>query len=461
MSKDNKHPASFRDPSGFLFTRQGVLYRQINQNYRHHYDRFLESGLYERLLESNLIIPHRPSQQDPPDPSSAYQVIRPERLPFFSYPYEWSFSQLRDAALATLEIQEIALEHEMCLKDSSAYNIQFRSGAPILIDTLSFEHYNVGEPWVAYRQYCQHFLAPLALMALRDVRMGQLTRVHIDGVPLDLASRLLPLGSWLRPSLIMHIHLHAGAQRRFAGTPTRRGRASRSMGRNAMFGLVSSLRSATKAQNWSQVDTDWSDYEAFHNYSPRALEHKETLVAEFLKESRPKTVWDLGANIGRFSRIAARHAGQVIAFDVDPGAVERNYLACKRQGETDILPLLVDLTNPSPAQGWGHKERQSLLDRGPADAAMALALIHHLAIGNNVPLERIAYFFKNLCRHCIVEFVPKEDSQVQKLLSSREDIFAAYSVAGFEAAFESEFVLLRKEPIEDSSRLLYLMRSKP
>lgn len=228
-----------------------------------------------------------------------------------------------------------------------------------------------------------------------------------------------------------------------------------------MFGLVSSLRSATKAQNWSQVDTDWSDYEAFHNYSPRALEHKETLVAEFLKESRPKTVWDLGANIGRFSRIAARHAGQVIAFDVDPGAVERNYLACKRQGETDILPLLVDLTNPSPAQGWGHKERQSLLDRGPADAAMALALIHHLAIGNNVPLERIAYFFKNLCRHCIVEFVPKEDSQVQKLLSSREDIFAAYSVAGFEAAFESEFVLLRKEPIEDSSRLLYLMRSKP
>jgi hypothetical protein len=434
-----------------------VLYRQVNRRYRDDYDHLLKSGLCDHLQRAELIIPHEPSPVKPLDPDLAYQVIRPERVPFISYPYEWSFSQLKDAALATLEIQKIALKHDMSLKDSSAYNIQFRSGAPLLIDTLSFERYTPGEPWVAYRQYCQHFLAPLALMAMRDVRLGQLMRVHADGIPLDLASRTLPFKSWLRPPLIIHLHLHAGAQRRFAGRSTQAARTGRSMSKNAMFGLVDSLRSATEGLNWRQVDTAWSDYESFHSYSPRALEHKEAVVQAFIQESKPGSVWDLGANIGRFSRIAAAAGARVVAFDADAGAVERNYLKCKQRGETQILPLLSDLANPSPAQGWAHQERMALLDRGPADLAMALALLHHLAIGNNVPLGQVASFLKALCQRLIVEFVPKQDPQVKKLLKSREDIFDAYSVEGFEAAFEDHFRILRKQEIDASSRLLYLM----
>ncbi len=452
--------ASFRDPSGFLFEDHGVLCRQINQRYRRNFEHLMESGLYARLTDEGLLIPHRESDREPLRPADAYRVVEPEQLGFISYPYEWSFSQLKDAALATLQIQRLALEHGMSLKDSSAYNMQFHQGMPILIDSLSFEIYRAGEPWVAYRQFCQHFLAPLALMSLRDVRLGQLMRIYIDGLPLSLVSGLLPWRSRLRPSLLIHIHLHAGAQRRFAGRETRPPETGRSMSKQGMLGLVDSLRSAIQGLNWAVEDTPWHDYERTHNYSRRAVEHKERLVSEFLEVDPPASVWDLGANTGHFSRIARSLGSSVIALDADPGAVELNYLECRRSGVKDILPLLFDLTNPSPAQGWAHQERKSLVDRGPVDAILALALIHHLAIGNNLPLPNIASFLGRLCRDLIIEFVPKEDPQVQKLLASREDIFDEYSRQGFEHAFEPFFTILRSERLEDSARLLYLMRRR-
>jgi hypothetical protein len=211
-SSEMRVGASFRDPSGFLFTRQGVLYRQVNQEYRTHYDLLMSSGLYTRLVGMGLLIPHDEVAEQPQESEVAYRVIRPEPLEFVSYPYEWSFSQLKDAALATLAIQKQSLEAGMVLKDASMYNIQFFHGKPVLIDTLSFETYREGDPWVAYRQFCQHFLAPLALMAHTDVRLSQLLRVYIDGIPLDLAARLLPRRTRYGLGLATHIHLHAAAK---------------------------------------------------------------------------------------------------------------------------------------------------------------------------------------------------------------------------------------------------------
>ncbi len=215
---NQKHNASFRDPSGFLFSHEGVLYRQVNQAYAADFSRLMDSGLYDKLIKAGLLIPHFESDIKPPQPELAYKVIRPEGVPFISYPYEWSFGELKDAALATLSIQKRALKMGMTLKDASAYNIQFHQGRPVLIDTLSFEIYKEGEPWVAYRQFCQHFLAPLALMAYRDIRLSQLMRVYIDGIPLDLASELLPMRTRFNLGLATHIHLHASAQKRYADT---------------------------------------------------------------------------------------------------------------------------------------------------------------------------------------------------------------------------------------------------
>jgi len=451
--------SSFRDPSGFLFRHEGVLYRQVNAAYREHYDALMASGLYEELVKAGLLVPHCEVGLEMARTDAAYKVIQPELVPFISYPYEWCFSQLQDAALATLAVQKRAFARGLVLKDASAYNIQFLRGRPVLVDTLSFEVYREGSPWVAYRQFCQHFLAPLALMAYRDVRLSQLLRVAIDGVPLDLASRLLPGRTLLRFPLLSHVHLHARFQTRYAGSRDRRVK-ERKMGRLAFRGLVDSLESGVRRLRWRAGGTEWADYYQDTNYTPAGLEHKRRLVGEFLDAIRPKTVWDLGANTAVFSRLAAERGALAVAFDVDPACVQRAYLDCRRRKEARILPLLLDLTNPSPALGWANEEREALLQRGPADAVLALALIHHLAISNNVPLDRLAAFFARAGRHLVIEFVPKTDSQVQRLLVVREDIFAGYTQEAFEAAFGRLFVLERAERIQDSERTLYLMRRR-
>lgn len=453
------HPieASFRDPSGYLFSLDGDLYRQINSIYQEHYTRFIESGLYQTLVDNELLVPHQEVDIAPLDPTSAWRVIQPERVEFISYPYEWSFSQLKDAALATLEIQKTAMAHGMMLKDSSAYNIQFHRGKPVLIDTLSFEVYSEGEPWIAYRQFCQHFLAPLSLMALRDVRLAQFLKIYIDGIPLDLASQLLPAKTRFDMTLQMHIHLHAASQKRFASSALPK---ERQMSKTAMLGWIDSLESAVNKLRWSPAGTAWGEYYTETNYTPTGLEHKKALVGDFLRQIQPKRVWDLGANTGLFSRVASQQGSYTVAFDIDPGAVELNYLECRKNDEKNLLPLLLDLTNPSPGIGWGNRERLAFGERAPVDAILALALIHHMAIANNVPLGRLASYLHKLGNWLIVEFIPKDDSQVQRLLASRQDIFTEYTQAHFEEAFTTHYTIHRAEAIQDSLRTLYLMEAR-
>lgn len=449
--------ASFRDPAGFVFSRDEVLYRQVNTSGAAHYDELMTSGLYADLVERGWLVAHEEVDVAPARPAIAYKVLRPQRVGFISYPYEWAFSQLRDAAVLTLDVQLLALEYDQSLKDGSAYNVQFVDGKPILIDTLSFEPYQEGRPWVAYRQFCQHFLAPLALMACIDIRLNGLLRTHIDGIPLDLASKLLPRSTRLRPGLAMHIHLHARAQRTHASTEGAQPRRSVKVSRTGLIGILQSLRSLVCKLEWKPAGTEWADYYQATNYSDAAFDHKQALVDEFLQQVQPRKAWDLGANTGVFSRLASRLGAATIAFDIDPAAVESNYRVVKRDGGPQPLPLLLDLTNPSPALGWAGSERDSLQARGPADCVMALALIHHLAISNNVPLGKVANYLAGLCAHLIIEFVPKADSQVQRLLSARADIFDGYDQAQFERAFSRCFRILRAENVQGTQRTLYLM----
>jgi ribosomal protein L11 methylase PrmA len=450
--------ASFRDPSGFLFSRNEILYRQINQVYAEDYTRLIESGLYERLIKAGVLIKHEEVDQAPAESEAAFKIIRPERVPFISYPYEWSFGQLKSAALTTLAIQKRALKADMSLKDASAYNIQFVRGRAVLIDTLSFAIYKEGEPWAAYKQFCQHFLAPLALMALRDVRLSQLLRVYIDGVPLDLASSLLPWRTRLNFGLLTHIHIHAGAQKKFSSAEVKS--RSASMSRQALTGLIESLESTIQKLNWTPRGTEWGNYYDITNYSDAAFEHKQQLVGEWTKRIRPQQVWDLGANNGAFSRVAAESGSYVVSFDIDPAAVEQNYRRVKNDKTETILPLVLDLTNPSPAIGWANRERDSFGARGPADLVLALAVIHHLAISNNVPLPQLADFFAETGKWVVLEFVPKADSQVQKLLASRKDIFDQYTRAGFEAAFGARFKIHEAVAVHESERILYLLETR-
>ena len=451
---------SFRDPSGFVFTSNGTYYRQVNQVFADEYDACVSSGLYEDLIAGGLLVPHRDVGASFAAAPNARTVIEPERIPFISYPYEWSFGQLKDAALLTLDVQDRALARGFILRDASAYNVQFRDGRPLLIDTLSFERHQEGRPWKAYKQFCEHFLAPLALMSMRDVRLGRLQRHYLDGIPLDLCSSLLPARTWLRVSALLHVHLHARAMRRYESASVAKTTGTRQISTRALTGLSTSLREAVNGLEWRPAGTEWADYTSAHNYSDNAIEAKRSLVREYVAVAAPRTVWDLGGNTGTFSRVAREIAPSVVCFDIDPAAVELNYREVRKRGETGLLPLQLDLMNPSPSLGWAHEERSSIESRGPVDLVMALALVHHLAIANNVPLARVAESFSRLGRALIVEFVPKSDSQVERLLTNRADIFPDYTIEGFERAFEQHWTVERTQRVGDSQRTLYLMRRR-
>jgi len=294
-------------------------------------------------------------------------------------------------------------------------------------------------------------------MALLDVRLSQLLRVYIDGIPLDLASQLLPSKTRFNFGLLTNIHLHAGAQKRYSGADvkTRAG----TMSKQAMTGLIESLDSAIRKLEWKPGGTEWGNYYDITNYSDAAFEHKKQLIGEWSAKVKPSLIWDLGANNGVFSRVAGGTGAYVVSSDIDPTAVEQNYRQIKSEKTENILPLLLDLTNPSPAIGWSNDERDSFGARGPADMVLALALIHHLAISNNVPLPQLADFFAKIGNWLVIEFVPKSDSQVQKLLVSREDIFPDYTREGLETAFKKRFNILEAVPVSESERVLYLMES--
>lgn len=456
---DKKDPASFRDPSGFIFVENGEIYRQINCEYKENYDYLLSSGLYEALIKKQYLISYEEKDISLKQSDSAYKIIKPRKIPFISYPYEWSFGALKDAAFLTLKVQKEALDFGMSLKDASAFNIQFDKGKPIFIDTLSFEKYEEGKPWVAYRQFCEHFLSPLALMAKKDVRLGQLFKIFLDGVPLSIASSLLPFKTFLSPSFFTHIYLHSKSQKYFEKETLIKNN-SRAVHKKSLYGLIESLETAVRKLKISDFSTEWGDYYNITNYSGAAFEKKKKIISDFINEINPKSIWDIGGNCGVFSRIASDKGIFTVSFDNDYIALEKSYQESKNKKEENILPLFLDVMNPSPDAGFANEERMSLTKRGGPDCILSLALIHHLAISNNLPFFKIADFFSGISPSLIIEFVPKEDSKARNLLKTRKDIFKNYDILNFEKEFEKKFFIKEKKLIADSLRTIYLMIRK-
>lgn len=448
--------SSFRDKSGFMFEENGFFYRQINHSYAPHYSALMTTGLYERLVKKNWLLPH---QELTASHEEAYKIICPQQLSFISYPYSWSFGMLKDAALLTLKIQKLAIKHGMTLKDASAYNVQFIGSRPVFIDSLSFEVYTEGSAWAAYGQFCRHFLAPLALMAYKDVSLNKLLIVHLDGIPLPLASKLLPTKTFFNFNLALHIHFHARTQVRLQDKKIEKNQ--KSLPKNAVLNLCKSLESAIKKLYWQPQATEWQDY--YDKSVGRAyFEHKKTLVTAFLHEITGEIgrVLDLGANDGTFSQLAAKVSKDVLSFDIDSVCVEQNYQRLKAANEFRITPLRVDVTNPDPAIGWHNQERKSLWQRTHSQTTMALALIHHLCISNNIPLSMSAKWLSEISNNLIIEFVPKTDEKVQILLQNRADIFDDYTIENFIHQFSQYFNIKKQTTITPTERVLFLMNKK-
>ncbi len=316
---------SFRDPSGFVFRRNGVVYRCVSRTYAAIYDRLVESGFYRSAIGAGELVPHEEVQiENLPDTQDCYKVLRPEQIAFISYPYEWCVDQLKQGALLTLALQKRALAHGFSLKDASAYNVQFHNGRPIFIDTLSFDRFTEGQPWAAYNQFCRHFLAPLALATYTHVDLLKTLRVNVDGIPIDLASALLPFRTKVNFGLQVHVHMHARSLTAHADTSSGSRRGSvRRLSRVALQGLIDSLERTVKKLEPRPSSTAWGNYYEDTNYSDAGFEHKRALVTKFITEIAPESVWDLGANDGAFSRLASDTGIATIAIDGDPVAVKK------------------------------------------------------------------------------------------------------------------------------------------
>ncbi len=459
------NPASFRDPAGNIFEQSGILKRTVTAHGIADFRRLIDSGLYARLCDDKLLVEHDEEPRSSAWPDLAVAVLRPRRIPVVSYPYEWCFGQLKDAALVTLRIQEHAMAHGMSLKDASAFNVQFLGSQPLFIDTLSFEVDN-GGAWPAYSQFCRHFLAPLLLMRHLWPNAASLLRVTLDGVPLEVASRALPRSTYLKFGCLVHIHLHARSQQKhvraaFAGKAPSPGKVAESRAWNPKPPLVASLRAMVEALKPENSPTTWGNYyQETQHYSSEAEAAKRHAVAAAIDRIQPDLVYDLGGNTGAYARLATERGSYCVCFDLDPACVQQNYQHARRDGDPRMLPLVMDLSNPSPGLGFASEERMALTARPVADLLLALALIHHLRISANVPLRRIAEYLSRLGRALAIEWVPKQDPKVVVLLQSRPDTFHDYDERNFALALDEYFEIESVTRLADSQRAIYFCRRR-
>lgn len=454
-SASDRHGASYRDPAGYVFRHQGNIYRAIHEAYAPHYGHLMSSGLYAALTAKGYLIPH--DEISPPHGTEgAWKVIRPQPVSLWTYPGEWGFAQLQAAALHTLRVARIALDHGALLKDASAYNIQFIAGRPVLTDSLSFEIYKPGAPWIAFRQACEHFLNPLLLMSRLPDCGPSLFLAWPEGVPARLVAGVLPAASKLRPDYALYVHLPAALGVSKSAKTRRVG--AREIGQN-----IDRLAAFIRRLKPAASRTVWNHYYDETILSQDYLQAKESAVEALLAgiPSLPQ-VLDIGCNTGAFARIAARHFSEVIALDADSGSIDALYRALRSERIRNIQPIVADLLHPTPATGWMNREWESLLARvAGVQLVLALAVVHHLALGRNVPLPMIADCFASItARWLIVEWIPKSDEKAMLLLVAKGDHFPDYSEEGFEAAFGQWFRIEERIPVAHSGRLLYLMERK-
>lgn len=390
-------------------------------------------------------------------------MLEHEVVPFLSYPYEWSFSMLRDAALLQLELVHRALDHGMILKDSSPYNVQWRGACPVFIDLGSFEPLREGEPWAAYRQFCMLFLYPLLLQAYKGVPFQPWLRGRLDGILPEECRRLMSRTDLLRPGVGVHVALQSRLERRYAETDRDVKGELRAAGfrKELIAANVRRLERIVRGLSWRQPRSAWTDYGTTAASAAFDRERKTALVADTLAAVRPRLVWDLGCNDGHYARAAAEAGAYVLAIDADAVGVDRFYSELCAEGSGSVLPLVVDLADPSPALGWRGLERQTLEARGTPDLVLCLAVVHHVVIGGNVPVAQLVDWLWGLRAELVIEFPEREDPMVQRLLArKRSTDHPDYHREPFERCLSERFDVVSTTPLPSGTRVLYRARPK-
>ena len=458
-------PGSFRDRTNRVFYRDGAVLRGLNPHAAQEWEALASKPFFQQFMTAGKLVRTEQIELAASPLATDEQwsvVLQHQPIPFISYPYEWSFSMLQDAALLTLELQDAALRTDMTLKDATPFNVQWSGSRPVFIDIPSFERLRPGEPWVGYRQFCQLFLYPLFLQAYKDVPFQPWLRGNLEGIEPTQCAQLMSLRDMLRPGILSHVILQAKAQSSYAHTERNLKKDLRQAGfhKALIQANVSRLRKQVAKLTWQQTRSTWSDYTDALPYTQREQAQKADFVRRISHSRRWNLVWDLGCNTGTFSRIAAENAEYVLAMDIDALVIERFYNALKQEHAPNILPLISNVADPAPNLGWRGLERKALVERGTPDLTLCLALLHHVVISAHIPLGEFIIWLASLGSDLVIEFVTRDDPMVQTLLRHKADHYTDYETTYFERCLADAFEIEQQETLESGTRRLYYARSK-
>jgi SAM-dependent methyltransferase len=459
-------PGSFRDRSARVFYVDGTVCRGLDRSAWEEWQALVQTSFFQRSLADGRIVETEVADaagRSDAVPSAEWSgVLRHRAIPFVTYPYEWSFGMLQDAALLQLELLAAALDEGMTLKDASPFNLQWRGSRPVFIDVASFVRYRAGEPWTGYRQFCRLFLYPLLLHAHKQVPFQPWLRGRLDGIDADECRALMSFRDLLRPGVFTHVVLQSRLQHHYGsnGHNVKRDLKRAGFGRAMIAANVAQLHKLVRALRWVPGASGWSEYVDQHNYDQSDAQVKEEFVERVLGERRRSLVWDLGCNTGRFSRIAEKYADYVVAVDSDHASVERLYQSLKVSGSVKVMPLVLDVTDPSPDLGWRGLERRAMLGRGRPDLVLSLALVHHLVITSNIPLADIVEWFRELGGEVVVEFPTRDDEMVKQLLRNKDQAYEDYHTEFFEACLANHFELCQRIVLPSGHRIIYHVKPR-
>lgn len=469
MSAHTAHPVehgidagSFRDRDGRIYLAGDRVLRGLSEGALADFRKLEGKKFYRRFADAGKLVATKEVSGDevplPQEEKARWAgFLEHERIPVVSYAYEWSFGMLQDAALLTLDLVEAAVKAGMTLKDATPYNVQFVAGKPVFIDIPSFETLQPGSTWTGYRQFCEMFLFPLMLQAYKGIDIQPMMRARIDGVGVQTMARMCGFRDRFRKGVFSHVWLQAKLDRRFGATSqdVKSELKSAGFGKELILANVRKTRKLVQKLSWGGEGSEWGAYEEFHNYSESDHALKERFIDECVRDSGAAIVWDIGANTGQFSRIAAKNAQQVLAMDIDHFAVERMYRRHKEEGVENILPLVQNVCDPSPSWGWRGRERGELVDRAKPDLVLCLALIHHVVITANVPLDEFIEWLASLTDQLVIEYVSRSDDKVETLLRNKEDKYHDYSRENLESALARHYAIRKTLPLESGNRFLY------
>ncbi len=459
-------PGSFRDRGNQVFYHAGDVFRGLNEQGRKEWETLSTTSFFRQFIGSGkLVYTEQVAAIETPESRQAEQwsaVLKHRRIPFISYPYEWPFGMLQDAALLQLELQLAALDEDMTLKDASPFNIQWVGASPVFIDIPSFERLTPGEPWIGYEQFCHMFLYPLFLQAYKDIPFQPWLRGSIDGIAAQDCYHLMSIRDLFRPGVFLNVFLQTWAQAQYARTSKDIKKDLREAGFHKALIKTNAtrLRKTIRQLNWKRTSSTWSNYTCDNPYTDANREQKAAFVRHVVSARTWNLVWDLGCNLGAFSRIAAEHAQYVIAMDADHLTIECLYQTLKAEGNTTILPLVSNVADPSPNLGWRGLERKALAERGKPDLTLCLALIHHVVISANIPLKEFIDWLAGLGTEVVIEFVTRQDPMVQALLHHKRDNYSDYEVGYFERSLAEAFNIVRREVLPCETRILYYGKAR-